>query len=259
MGRLVCSWLWPCSPAPSRRRRARPLFGRAGDVVWARTQITGRRPTGWVPLRTGTAPSPQEGGHPRWPPPACWPSWRTRRTAPRSPPTPITGGHAGWIIAGTGADRHDPPVGVRPGHPARDGPGRPPGELATCRRADGWRPKLPFAFGIEQAVRALGARFNAPDGSDAWETWPRTPMRRLNLAVQAYALATQLLAEREPRTLVHTRCRQVRRCSKAVLGMALQYAGAPYVWAGEWPTTASPYGLPRPPADSTARGLSGGS
>ncbi len=24
--------------------------------------------------------------------------------------------------------------------------------------------------------------------------------------------------------------------------MALQYAGAPYVWAGEWPTTASPYG-----------------
>ena len=39
---------------------------------------------------------------------------------------------------------------------------------------------------------------------------------------------------------------------KQVATYAFKYVGYPYIWAGEWPTKASPYGATRRRAASTA-------
>ena len=60
--------------------------------------------------------------------------------------------------------------------------------LRQITAADGWKPKLPTGFAVEQIVRDIGARWNVPFGADNWETWPSSTLRRANLAVQAYLL-----------------------------------------------------------------------
>ena len=101
--------------------------------------------------------------------------------------------------------------------------------------ADGWKPRLPKGFGVEQMVRDVGARWNVPYGSDQWETWPSSVLPRANLAVQAYLLGhlssywqysvdTQL-------NVVHE-LPAYTPLKRAVLGFAFHYAGAPYVWGG---------------------------
>jgi cell wall-associated NlpC family hydrolase len=117
--------------------------------------------------------------------------------------------------------------------------------LATLRTADGWRPRLPRGFGAEQVIRAVGGRVNAPDGSDEWEQWPGDEMRRADLAVQAYALANMdswAPAYAQEKTAVVHALPAWTPLKRKVLGFALRYAGAPYVWGGEYPTKASPYG-----------------
>ena len=96
---------------------------------------------------------------------------------------------AGWIAAGAGADEQIEQWEFDRGALRVLGVMSQATAIGHLTTADGWRPPLPFAFGIEQAIRALGARTNAPDGSDSWETWPQTGMRRLNLAVESSALA----------------------------------------------------------------------
>jgi cell wall-associated NlpC family hydrolase len=117
--------------------------------------------------------------------------------------------------------------------------------LGQLRTADGWKPPLPGGFGVEQVVRAIGARVNAPDGSDQWEEWPNQPLLRANLAVEAHALARMPSWARyqaDSKTGVVEALPAWPPLKRAVLGFALRYAGAPYVWGGEYPTANSPYG-----------------
>ncbi len=178
-------------------------------------------------LRAGEGRDPDGRG------PRCSPTWpRLKNGTPIAANPYAQAVTAGWIIAGTGADQQIQQWEFDRGVLRVMGLMPQVKLIGHLQTADEWRPPLPFAFGIEQAVRALGARVNAPDGSDAWETWPRTPMRRLNLAVEAYALghlAPELRHEHvTAKIAVATRAAGLVAARAArCLGMALQYAGAP--------------------------------
>ncbi len=100
--------------------------------------------------------------------------------------------------------------------------------LLGLQTADGWRPRLPAGFGVEQVVRDLGARWNVPFGADAWETWTSSTLKRANLAVQAYRLG---------------HLSSYWQYSLATQGYAIRYAGAPYVWGGTSDQPQSLFGL----------------
>jgi NlpC/P60 family len=119
--------------------------------------------------------------------------------------------------------------------------------LLQLKTADGWHPTLPVGFGVEQVVRDVGARWNVPFGADVWETWTSSKLKRANLAVQAYrlahlsdwwqsALSTQLN--------VVNALPKYPPLKRAVLGFAIKYAGAPYVWGGTSDQPQSLFGLP---------------
>jgi cell wall-associated NlpC family hydrolase len=119
--------------------------------------------------------------------------------------------------------------------------------LKQITAADGWKPKLPTGFAAEQIVRDIGARWNVPFGADNWETWPSTTLRRANLAVQAYLLGH---LSSYWRSSVDTQMNVVHALpkypplKKAVLGYALKWAGAPYIWGGSSDQPQDPFGLP---------------
>jgi cell wall-associated NlpC family hydrolase len=107
--------------------------------------------------------------------------------------------------------------------------------LSTIHTSDGWRPPIPVGFGVEQMVRAIGARVNAPAGSDQWELWPSNRLVRADLAVEAYQLAhlpSWAVSYAQSTTAVASALPKWTPLKKAVLGFALSYAGAPYVWGG---------------------------
>jgi NlpC/P60 family len=116
------------------------------------------------------------------------------------------------------------------------------GQLHTT---DGWRPTLPIGFGVEQTVRAIGARVDVPAGSDVWEEWPMQTLRRADLAADAYRLAhlsPWAVVSAQQKAVVGHALPPWTPLKRAVLGFALRYAGSPYVWGGESPSTNSPYG-----------------
>ena len=123
-------------------------------------------------------------------------------------------------------------------------------EAARIRQitnADGWKPALRKSFGTEQIVRDIGARWNIPFGADSWETWPNSTLLRADLAVQAYQLG-----HLSPywRYAVNTQLNVVNQLPRytplkeSVLGFAMRYAGAPYVWGGTSNRRQTLFGLP---------------
>jgi len=110
--------------------------------------------------------------------------------------------------------------------------------MRTLHTSTGWRPPLPSGFGAEQLIRAVGGRVNAPDGSDQWELWPSDTLRRANLAAEAWQLghlSSWAVAEAKSKTAVVNALPAWTPLRRAVLGFALRYAGAPYVWGGTSP------------------------
>jgi hypothetical protein len=154
---------------------------------------------------------------------------------------------AGWIGAGTGPSQaitqrqFDHGVvqilGLLPTAKA----------LSKLHTSSGWHPRLPAGFGVEQMVRAVGARVNAPDGSDRWELMPNDDLLRADLAAEAYQLghlSSWAVSYAESKTDVVNAIPNWLPLRRAVLGFALRYAGAPYVWGGTSPRPQSPLGSP---------------
>jgi cell wall-associated NlpC family hydrolase len=202
---------------------------------WARSQILWATSHGWVPLRADGTFEPKRVA--------------TRQAAARvltrlnhkvngDPVSTDPYGQAvdsNWIGAGSGPMDTITQMQFDAGIVRVMGLYHDAKVLKGITAADGWKPRLPKGFGVEQVVRDIGARWNVPYGADQWETWPNSPLPRANLAVQAYLLGhlssywqysvdTQL-------NVVHA-LPAYSPLKKAVLGFAFRYAGAPYVWGG---------------------------
>ena len=125
---------------------------------------------------------------------------------------------AGWIPAGTGGDGSITQLELDRGVVAVLGLRRSVTQLNAIRAADGWHPFVPNGFGTEQVVKAMGARINAPWPSDAWETWPATPLKRASLAargVPARPPVRVVAVERDrPAGRRAPRCPPTRRCRR---------------------------------------------
>ncbi len=108
----------------------------------------------------------------------------------------------------------------------------------------GWKTGAPSYLPAIVASRQLELRYNHPTAGDGHEALPREPIDRAEVAYMFYrgyklasdwqlyglagfdAISFPALSERQ----------------KQVAKFALKYVGYPYVWAGEYPTTDSPYG-----------------
>jgi cell wall-associated NlpC family hydrolase len=109
--------------------------------------------------------------------------------------------------------------------------------------AGGVRLKLPSGFATEVLAREAGLRRNYPYQDDNLELSADDPITRADLV----DMATRALAVGPDRraalavfqTIALPAMTPPRR---AAVESALSRVGSPYVWGGEWPTTASPYG-----------------
>jgi cell wall-associated NlpC family hydrolase len=114
-----------------------------------------------------------------------------------------------------------------------------------------WRPNAEWKTGAPSylpsivASRQLMLRYNHPLNADAHEATPREPIDRAEVAYmfyRAYRVASEWqlsgLAGFRAITFPPLTDRQ-----KQIARFALKYVGYPYVWAGEYPTTQSPYGI----------------
>lgn len=152
---------------------------------------------------------------------------------------------AGWMGAGTGADQPITQLQFDRGAVRILGLQPAARAIATLHTSSGWHPALPQGFGVEQMIRAVGARVNAPEGSDQWELWPQDTLLRANLASEAYQLAhldPWAVSEAESKTAVASALPGWTPLRRAVLGFALKYAGAPYVWGGTSPKSQVEFG-----------------
>jgi len=153
---------------------------------------------------------------------------------------------AGWITAGDGPRGAITQLEFDRAIVRILGIGSSARKLNTLRAADGWRPRLPRGFGAEQAVRQAGGRYNAPAGADDSETWPSSQLERTHLAVQAYQLGHLSGWWRSAVTnqeAVTSALPAYTPLKKQVLGFAIRYAGAPYIWGAEGPGTFDCSGL----------------
>ena len=109
----------------------------------------------------------------------------------------------------------------------------------------GWKTGAPSYLAAVVASRQLELRYNHPTGEDGHEPLPTGPIDRAEIAYmfdRAYKVASgwQLygLAGFKEVTFPALSARQ-----KQVARFALQWIGYPYIWAGEFPTPDSPYGV----------------
>ncbi|HEY3766115.1 MAG TPA: NlpC/P60 family protein [Gaiellales bacterium] len=152
---------------------------------------------------------------------------------------------AGWMGPGTGADGTITQLQFDKGVVDILGLTSTAKTLSTLHTSNGWRPPLSVGFGVEQTVRALGARVNAPEGFDQWEMWPSNMLLRADLAAEAYQLghlSPWAVSAAEAKTAVVTAMPKWTPLKRAVLGFALKYAGAPYIWGGTSPQKQVEFG-----------------
>jgi cell wall-associated NlpC family hydrolase len=117
--------------------------------------------------------------------------------------------------------------------------------LANLATADGRRFALPAAFASEVLAREAGLRHNYPSSEDRLERAPGETISRADLAgMGAAALAVRTQPGRRAllRPFATVRLPAMSARAFAMIQSALLQVGQPYVWGGEWPTTASPEG-----------------
>ncbi len=108
----------------------------------------------------------------------------------------------------------------------------------------GWKPKPPKYFATEVAARYLGLRYNHPSSQDSLELSPMDPVRRDEAAYTVYRmLHLSQWRVYSLRTFNNVRFPKLSERQKQILKFAFKYIGYPHIYAGEYPTVDSPYGL----------------
>ena len=109
----------------------------------------------------------------------------------------------------------------------------------------GWRTAAPSCLPSIVASRQLLLKFNHPDASDGHEVTPLQPIDRAEIAYmidRGYKAGGEYglygLGAFKSISFPAFSARQ-----KQVADFALKFVGYPYIWAGEYPTKASPYGF----------------
>ena len=213
----------------------RPAIPRTAAAFWARPQVRWAVANGWVskagPRNFGPATLVHRLGAARVLA-LAWQRWNGTAVWPDPYQEAVK---LGWIGAGTGPNDTITQHGFDSGvvnmlrmHAAAT-------KYGSLHEANGRRVRLPLGFGAEQIVRHLGVRVNAPAGSDTWEWWPQDRVVRAELAIEAYQLAH--LPSWAPgwaasQAEVASDLPTWTRLQRQVLGYAIRFAGAPYVWGG---------------------------
>jgi len=141
----------------------------------------------------------------------------------------------GWIGSGSGPTGTITQHGFDSGIVNMLGMHAAAARYGTLHEANGRRVRLPLGFGAEQIVRHLGVRLNAPAGDDTWEWWPQDRLVRAELAIEAYQLAhlpSWAPAWAASQAAVAGQLPTWTPLQRQVLGYAIRFAGAPYVWGG---------------------------
>jgi cell wall-associated NlpC family hydrolase len=214
---------------------ATPATAGVARAFWARPQVQWAVSQGWVskagPKNFGPATLVHRLGaarvlalaYQRWNGTAVWSD--PYREAVR----------LGWIPAGSGPSDTITQHGFDSGVVNMLRMQATAARYGTLHPANGRRVRLPLGFGAEQIVRHLGVRVNAPAGDDTWEWWPRDRLVRAELAIEAYQLghlpswAPDWAASQAD---VADGLPAWTPLQRQVLGYAIRYAGAPYVWGG---------------------------
>jgi cell wall-associated NlpC family hydrolase len=251
MGRSRCGFLFAlvllACALPAQASAATTMPSDVPTSFWASTQIRWSVANGWVPDRLDGTFAPGRPvtrlGAARV---LAEANYLINRVPMQADPY-AQAVDAGWILPGTAAGGTITQLEFDRGIVHMLNLEAAAGSLMRLKTADGWRPTLPIGFGAEQVVRDVGARWNVPFGADNWETWPSSILKRANLAVQAYQLGH---LSSWWQSSVATQLNVVNALPKypplkqAVIGFALKYAGAPYVWGGTSDQPQTLFGLP---------------
>ncbi|MFN8109157.1 MAG: C40 family peptidase [Thermoleophilia bacterium] len=115
--------------------------------------------------------------------------------------------------------------------------------LAGLHTADGTRFRLPAGFAAAVLVREMGLRHNYPADVEAVERSDAQPMHAADLMALVNGARTMdagrlsaLAAYRD------IQLPDMGDAQRSAVQAALWQVGHPYVWGGDWPTTASPWG-----------------
>jgi hypothetical protein len=249
MGRSRCGFLLALAllacALPARASAATTLTD-VPTSFWASTQIRWSVANGWVPARVDGSFAPARDVTRLGAARVLAEANQLINNQPAQADPYAQAVDAGWILPGGGAGSTITQLDFDRGIVHMLHLQSSASSLMQLTTADGWKPALPVGFGAEQVVRDVGARWNVPLGADNWETWPSSTLRRANLAVQAYRLAH---LSSWWQSSVATQLNVVNGLPKypplkqAVIGFALKYAGAPYVWGGTSDQPQSLFGM----------------
>jgi cell wall-associated NlpC family hydrolase len=215
-------------------------------TFWASQQIRWSISSGWIPIRTGVFQPAHNASRLAAARVLASANQLINHQPIQADPF-AQAVDAGWILPGTGPGDTITQLGFDRGIVHMLHLQTSVQRLLQMKTADGWHPALPVGFGAEQIVRDVGARWNVPFGADSWETWPSSTLRRANLAVQAYLLghlSSWWQYSVSSQLNVVNALPQYPPLKQAVLGFALKYAGAPYVWGGVSNQPQTLFGLP---------------
>ena len=152
----------------------------------------------------------------------------------------------GWLTTSSGAFRPDAPVSARFAATVMlraMGLGPSLRGLARVATEDGARLRVPAGFGPAVLSRELGLRHNYPAALDGAERADASPMRAADLVAMAdRAGALSFAARSRAARFASIRLPVMGDAQRTVVEAAFAQAGMPYVWGGDWPTSASPWG-----------------
>lgn len=151
-----------------------------------------------------------------------------------------------WLGAPGGLFRPDAPVTARAATTAflRALGMRPSmAGLARIHTSDGARLTVPAGFPSAVLGRELGFRYNYPAPNDVLERPDSAPLRVADLlAMTQRARSITLIDRSRAARYDGITLPPLTPAQKTVVEAALAEVGMPYIWGGDWPTSASPWG-----------------